>query len=114
MIAFVISQYHDLWAFNFWKQKTNGRYLWLRNNLSTIVSQLLDSIIFMFIAFYHVTPELGAVSILYMVLPLWTLKVVFALLDTPLVYLGVRWLASENMDDIPYHGESREAGPVNG
>jgi len=112
LIAFVISQYHDLWAFNLWKQKTNGRYLWLRNNLSTIVSQLLDSIIFMFIAFYHATPELGAVQIFYMIMPLWTLKVVFALLDTPFVYLGVRWLASENINDALSHEESKEAAPV--
>ena len=112
MIAFIISQYHDLWAFNFWKQKTNGRYLWLRNNLSTIVSQLLDSIIFIFIAFYHATPELGAVQIFYMVLPLWALKVIFALLDTPFVYLGVRWLASENINDVSGHGERKEAAPV--
>lgn len=112
MIAFVISQHHDIWAFNFWKQKTNGRYLWLRNNLSTIVSQLLDSIIFMFIAFYRATPELGAVQIFYMIMPLWTLKVVFALLDTPFVYLGVRWLASENINDAPSPGESKEADPV--
>ncbi|KKG09632.1 transporter [Methanosarcina sp. 1.H.T.1A.1] len=114
MIAFVISQHHDLWAFNFWKQKTNGRYLWLRNNLSTIVSQLLDSIVFTFIAFYHVTPELGVVSVFYMILPVWILKVMFALLDTPFVYLGVRWLASGNINDVPYPGESGEAGPVKG
>jgi uncharacterized integral membrane protein (TIGR00697 family) len=114
MIAFVISQYHDLWAFNFWKKKTNGKYLWLRNNLSTIVSQLLDSVIFIFIAFYHATPELGVVQIFYMVMPLWALKVVFALLDTPFVYLGVRWLASEKVDNLPYHEDSREKGPVNG
>ncbi|WP_440945901.1 queuosine precursor transporter [Methanosarcina sp. T3] len=113
MTAFVISQYHDLWAFNFWKQKTNGRFLWLRNNLSTIVSQLLDSIVFTFIAFYHATPELGAVQIFYMIVPLWALKVGFALLDTPFVYLGVRWLASKSVNDLSYHGESREAGSVN-
>ena len=112
MIAFVISQHHDIWAFNFWKQKTNGRYLWLRNNLSTIVSQLLDSIIFMFIAFYRATPELGAVQIFYMIMPLWTLKVIFALLDTPFVYLGIRWLAAENINDAPNPGESKEADPV--
>ncbi len=114
MTAFVISQYHDLWAFNFWRQKTNGRYLWLRNNLSTIVSQLIDSIVFTFVAFYHATPELGAVQVFYMVVPLWTLKVGFALLDTPFVYLGVRWLASESADELLYHGESRETGSVNG
>jgi len=114
MVAFVISQYHDLWAFNFWKQKTNGKHLWLRNNLSTIVSQLLDSTIFLFIAFYHVTPELGVTSIFYMVLPLWALKVFFALLDTPFVYLGVRWLVSENISEATNHDDSREAGPVKG
>ena len=112
MIAFVISQHHDIWAFNFWKQKTNGRHLWLRNNLSTIVSQLLDSIIFMFIAFYRATPELGAVQIFYMIMPLWILKVIFALLDTPFVYLGIRWLAAENINDAPNPGESKEADPV--
>jgi uncharacterized integral membrane protein (TIGR00697 family) len=112
MIAFTISQHHDIWAFNFWKQKTNGRYMWLRNNFSTIVSQLLDSIVFLFIAFYHVTPELDAVAVFHMILPLWALKIIFALLDTPFVYLGVRWLASEDVEEASYYEESREAGLV--
>lgn len=112
MVAFVISQYHDLWAFNFWKQKTNGRYLWLRNNLSTIVSQLLDSTVFIFVAFYHATPEVNAIAVFYMILPLWALKVVFSLLDTPFIYLGVRWLASDSISETPCHGESRETVPV--
>ncbi len=112
MIAFIISQYHDIWAFNFWKQKTNGKYLWLRNNLSTIVSQLLDSIVFIFIAFYHATPELDVIAVFHMILPLWTLKVIFALLDTPFVYLGVKWLASEDVTEAPSYEESREAGLI--
>lgn len=94
VIAFLVAQYHDLWAFNFWKQKTGGKHLWLRNNLSTIVSQFIDSLIFMFIAFYHLTPEFTSYRIFLMVLPYWVLKIGFALLDTPFVYLGVRWLAS--------------------
>ncbi|WP_410508694.1 queuosine precursor transporter [Methanosarcina hadiensis] len=109
--AFLISQYHDILAFNFWKKKTNGRYLWLRNNLSTIVSQLLDSIVFIFIAFYRVTPDIGAVSVFYMILPLWAIKIIFALLDTPFVYLGVRWLSSEDLKEAS-HDESREASLV--
>jgi uncharacterized integral membrane protein (TIGR00697 family) len=111
MTAFIISQYHDIWAFNFWKQKTNGKYLWLRNNFSTIVSQLLDSIVFMFIAFYRATPEMDVAAVFSMVLPLWALKVIFALLDTPFVYLGIRWLASEDVKEDS-HEESREAGLV--
>jgi len=109
--AFIISQYHDIWAFNFWKQKTNGKYLWLRNNFSTIVSQLLDSIVFIFIAFYRATPEMDVAAVFSMVLPLWALKVIFALLDTPFVYLGIRWLASEDVKEDS-HEESREAGLV--
>ena len=82
------------------------------NNLSTIVSQLLDSVVFMFLAFYRLTPELDVVAVLQMIMPLWTLKVGFALLDTPFVYLGVRWLACENESRGSDSGESRETGLV--
>jgi len=112
MTAFLISQHHDIWAFNFWKQKTNGRHLWLRNNLSTIVSQLLDSIVFMFLAFYRLTPELDAVAVFKLILPLWALKIVFALLDTPFVYLGVRWLDSKNENSVS-HWEKPRSQPGN-
>ena len=54
IIGFFISQMHDVWAFNFWKQKTDGKSLWLRNNASTIVSQFIDTTIFMFVAFYAI------------------------------------------------------------
>ncbi|MDD2440100.1 MAG: queuosine precursor transporter [Methanosarcinaceae archaeon] len=99
IIAFLAAQSHDLWAFNFWKQKTGGKYLWLRNNLSTIFSQLIDSLVFMFIAFYHQTPEFTSYRIFQMILPYWAIKIFFALLDTPFVYLGVRWLAPEGKID---------------
>lgn len=113
LTAFLIGQYHDLWAFNFWKQKTNGKHLWLRNNLSTIVSQLIDSLVFMFVAFYHQTPEMGVAFVFSMAMPYWALKIVFALLDTPFVYLGVRWLSSDVEDSLLDSGTSREAGPSN-
>lgn len=94
LIAFGLSQTHDIWAFNFWKQKTNGSFLWLRNNLSTIASQFIDTTIFMFIAFYAITPKFTAEFIFSLIIPYWLFKIAFALLDTPLVYAGVRWLKS--------------------
>lgn len=112
MTAFLISQHHDIWAFNFWKQKTKGRHLWLRNNLSTIASQLLDSIVFMFLAFYRLTPEFDFIAVFKMILPLWALKIIFALLDTPFVYLGVRWLASEKENSVPNSGKIRKQNTV--
>ena len=92
IIAFFISQLHDVWAFHFWKQKTNGKYLWLRNNASTIVSQFLDTTIFMFLAFYALTPKFTIEYTFALIIPYWLIKVGFALFDTPFCYLGVKWL----------------------
>lgn len=92
IIAFVLSQFHDVWAFHFWKEKTKGKYLWLRNNLSTVTSQLIDTVVFMFIAFYLITPKFDVVFIISLIIPYWILKVVFASIDTPFCYLGVKWL----------------------
>jgi len=84
-IAYLISQHHDVWAFHFWKKKTNGKHLWLRNNASTIVSQLLDTVIFTFIAFYGVLP------IAPLILGTWVVKIMIALIDTPFIY-GAVWI----------------------
>ncbi|MDP4007275.1 MAG: queuosine precursor transporter [bacterium] len=92
IIALVVSQFHDIWAFSFWKKKTQGRFLWLRNNASTMVSQAIDTLLFMFIAFWHVAPQFDALFILQLALPYYFLKILFAGLDTPLVYLGVKML----------------------
>jgi len=91
MIAYVLSQRHDIWAFHWWKQKTGGRHLWLRNNLSTIASQLIDSILFITIAFWGVFSP-SAIGI--MILSQYAVKVVIALLDTPLCYMLVRFYGS--------------------
>jgi len=90
--GFALSQFHDVWAFEFWKKKTGGRFLWLRNNLSTMVSQLIDTLVFMMIAFYQVTPAYTFEFIIGLAIPYYLLKIGFSLIDTPFVYLGVRWL----------------------
>lgn len=82
-IAYLVSQFHDVWAFHFWKKMTTDRHLWLRNNLSTLVSQFLDSFIFITIAFYGVMP------IWPLILGQWIVKFSIALLDTPVIYLVV-------------------------
>ncbi|MBU0627884.1 MAG: queuosine precursor transporter [Nanoarchaeota archaeon] len=99
--AFLLSQFHDVWAFNFWKEKTKGKFLWLRNNASTIVSQFIDTVVFMFIALYYIpglpqllntSPKFTTAYLFTLIIPYYLLKVVVALLDTPLVYAGVWWL----------------------
>lgn len=95
MVAYLISQYHDVWAFHFWKRLTAGRHLWLRNTASTIVSQLLDTLIFVTIAFYGVIPHLGP-----MIVGQYLVKLLIALLDTPLVY-GMVWLIRKHVPILP-------------
>lgn len=81
--AYLISQFHDVWAFHFWKNLTRGRHLWLRNNLSTMVSQFLDTVVFITIAFYGIQPVGELIFGQYIV------KLGIALLDTPFIYLAV-------------------------
>jgi len=100
IIAFLISQTHDIWAFNFWKQKTKGKYLWLRNNLSTFVSTFLDTTIFMFLAFFHMTPKFTAAYVFALIIPYWLLKVFMAAADTPFCYLGVWWLKGKKPKNV--------------
>ncbi|HID40823.1 MAG TPA: VUT family protein [Pyrodictium sp.] len=94
LAAYLVSQLHDVWAFHFWKSKTGGRWLWLRNNLSTLTSQLIDTVVFLSLAFYVLPVLLGGQpvppSILWtMIYSQYIIKAAIALLDTPLVYLGV-------------------------
>jgi queuosine precursor transporter len=94
VIAFILSQYHDIWAFHFWKEKTKDKFLWLRNNASTMVSQFIDTTVFMYIAFYNLTPKFTSSFIFSLIIPYWIFKIALALIDTPLCYLGVKWLKS--------------------
>jgi len=98
LAAFILSQTHDVWAFAFWKKKTKGKQLWLRNNLSTIVSQFIDTSVFMFIAFYNIAPKFTFWFIVQLIVPYYLFKVLFALLDTPFVYLGSKWLKGKDYD----------------
>ncbi len=80
IVAYAVSQYHDVWAFHFWRKVTRERHLWLRNNASTLTSQAIDTCLFIFLAFYGVFP------LLPLILGQYFIKLCIALLDTPVVY----------------------------
>jgi uncharacterized integral membrane protein (TIGR00697 family) len=86
LCGYLISQFHDVWAYHFWKWVTRGKHLWLRNNLSTMVSQMIDSAVFCTIAFLNVYPLQTLISIF---LTTYLFKVAVAALDTPFLYLAV-------------------------
>jgi len=87
MTAYLLSQHYDVWAFLFWKNKTKGRFLWLRNNASTMVSQAIDSIVFCTIGLWGVFDASTWVQIL---ITTYLLKLVVAAIDTPFLYLAKR------------------------
>jgi len=92
LVAYYVSQHLDVWIFAALKQATGGRWLWLRNNVSTIAAQTLDTVIFILIAFYGLPGyPIGA-----MIVTQALVKYAIAVLDTPVVYLlvfGVRKIA---------------------
>lgn len=85
MAAYLVAQYVDIRLFHFWKKFTNGKYLWLRNNASTIVSQLVDNTLVVLVLFYGM--ESWEVMSEY-IRDGWSFKVLAALVDTPILYLS--------------------------
>ncbi len=91
MAAYLLAQLIDVQLFHFWKRLTRGRHLWLRNNGSTMISQLVDSVVVNTIFLYrNPTVFTGTVGDLVgIILSVYVVKVAIAALDTPLCYLGV-------------------------
>lgn len=87
LLSFLISQNLDVTVFHRLKKKHGEKKLWIRNNASTMVSQLVDTTIFIAIAFYGTMPTS---ALLALILTQYSFKFVVAILDTPLVYLLVR------------------------
>lgn len=89
LLAFIIAEYQDVLSFFFLRNKLGGKYFWLRSNLSNLWSQLLDTVIFMLVAFYGVYDN---ATLLRIIISWWLFKVAMGVLYTPLSYLGIRLL----------------------
>jgi uncharacterized integral membrane protein (TIGR00697 family) len=98
MVAYIIAQFVDVQIFHYLKKKTKGKMLWLRNNVSTVTSQLIDSVAVILITHYyaHALPMQEDVSteyqLLMFILSGYLFKVFFALFDTIPIYIAVRYL----------------------
>jgi uncharacterized integral membrane protein (TIGR00697 family) len=87
--AYAVSQMHDVWMFHLLKAKTQGGRLWLRNNVSTALSQLLDTAVFTGLAVaLGVFPPETAWEIF---LTAYVMKLMVAVVDTPFIYLARKW-----------------------
>jgi len=84
MLAYLFAQFVDVRLFHFWKQLTNGKHLWLRNNASTIFSQFIDTFSVLFLLCYFGAIEWSMFWILFV--NGFLFKVFFAAFDTPIFY----------------------------
>jgi len=91
MLAYLVAQLFDVRLYHFWWRITGGRHMWIRNNGSTVISQLVDTIIVLGI-FLTVEYDLGWETVTQIIIWTYACKVVLALLDTPLIYLGRSWI----------------------
>ena len=89
LIAYALSQLHDIYSFaRIKKALPSKKHLWIRNNGSTIISQLIDSVVFTIVAFWGVFEMNTLLSIF---ISTYLLKVIVAVFDTPFMYLAVNW-----------------------
>lgn len=92
MLAYIISQSFDVWAFHKIKSITGDRWLWLRNNLSTMSSQVIDTAIFTLVVW---APIVGIRSALALGFAKYVFKLAIAMIDTGFVYWAKRWIVPQ-------------------
>ena len=90
LVAYICAQSWDVFFFHLLKRKTNDKHKWLRNNASTMSSQIIDTLIFITIGFYGVVPNLWIMAVSQ-----YIIKFTLALLDTPFFYYLTRHKGEE-------------------
>lgn len=105
MTAYLIAQSIDVKLYHFWKRFTNGKYLWVRNNGSTMFSQLIDSITILTILYLsgNLGGDINSLSMLgILIINSYIFKFCFAIVDTPIIYLWVKVFKNYEEDPEAY------------
>ncbi len=108
MLAYLVAQLLDVRLYHLWWKVTGGRHMWIRNNGSTMISQLVDTAIVNGI-FLHFGLGLEAPDVIAIIVAVYLCKVALAITDTPLIYLG-RWIL-ERLLGIE-HDPNRQGAPL--
>lgn len=105
LLAYLVSQNWDVWIFHRIRDWTGRERLWLRNILSTGTSQVIDTVIFVSVAFAIAPTILGVgvalplEALLALIVGQYLLKLAIAVLDTPVVYAVVALVRSREPSD---------------
>lgn len=115
MIAYLVAQFVDVRLFHFWKRLTKGKHLWVRNNGSTMISQLVDTTAVILITHFYANAlpvtEDRAIwpQLLLFIATGYAFKFIIALLDTPVIYLAVAVLRRYlQLDPVSEHEADAE------
>ena len=92
MTAYLCAQLIDVRIYHFWKEKTAGKHLWLRNNFSTVFSQLVDTTLVVCVLFLGVRSHS---EIIQFILDGWLIKILCAFMDTPLLYASTAFIRNK-------------------
>jgi queuosine precursor transporter len=97
LLAFAVAEFTDVYVFVKIREMLGSKGLWIRNNVSNFVAQLIDTVIFMFVAFWAFDQSAGSnfSFIMSLLVPYWIVKCLMSVIETPFVYLGVKWLKSD-------------------
>lgn len=96
-VMFFISNMADVYIFSKIKQLTGGKYLWLRNNVATIICNCLENFLFYILAFY---PMFSMAQIVSMGLATCLLECVIGIADTPFLYLARKLKHGDESEDV--------------
>jgi len=115
MIAYLTAQFVDVHVFHLVKKLTRGKHLWLRNNVSTLTSQMVDSVAVVLITYYYAhaiqIPEGKTVfqTLIIFILSGYLFKLIAALLDTIPFYYGVKFFSRYlQIDPMEGYGNKKE------
>lgn len=97
MFWFLVSNFGDVFLYNKLKELTKGKYMWLRNNLSTIIFNCAENFGFAFFAFAGIY---GAKEIISIALASTLVEVLVGICDTPFLYLAKRWHKCTNGSEL--------------
>ena len=92
MTAYLCAQLIDVRIYHFWKEKTAGKHLWLRNNFSTVFSQLVDTTLVVCVLFLGVRSHS---EIIQFIIDGWLFKILCAFIDTPLLYASTAFIRNK-------------------
>ncbi len=95
LFTYLICQLIDIQIFHYWKQKTQGKHLWFRNNFSTIFSQLIDTFLILFLLMLFTGFPSNYSQLFQLFINGFLFKIIVALIDTPFIYLCVFYLRNK-------------------